>query len=97
MSITLNVPSFQDKLAKLTDALDPNTIYLFTLGTVTQETNSQPLTSQFHLWLLAFEFSETAIAISKTNCIFLTSKRKQELINAMKIDIVKVIRREGDE
>ena len=37
----------------------------------------------FHLWLLAFEFSETIIGISKNKAVFLTSKRKKEILEKM--------------
>ena len=71
---------------------DFNTI----LGNVSQDANLQPLTSQFHLWLLQYEFSETILMIRKGQpAHFLTSKRKQQLIQSMKLDEeVKVTQKE---
>lgn len=60
---------------------------------------TQPLTSQFHLWLLAYEFSETVLILNRKKLIFLTSKRKKIILenippNKELIDI-EVVLREG--
>jgi len=37
----------------------------------------------FHLWLLAFEFSETVIGISREKLVVLTSNRKKQILDKM--------------
>ena len=95
MSIKLNAELFQEKLARFTALCDSNSTYVFVLGAVTQEDNAQPLTSQFHLWLLTYEFSETIISIKNNEVYFLTSKRKLALIQNMNLPNVKVTERDA--
>lgn len=52
---------------------------IVSLGVVKDEA-SQPKSCLFHLWLLAYEFSETAIGFTNSKVVFLTSKRKKEII-----------------
>ena len=85
MSIELNATTFKEKLEKFCQVADSETAYVFTLGTVQDDVVLQPKTSLFHLWLLQYEFSETAFAIYKQKAYFLTSKRKQVLLTKMNL------------
>ena len=48
------------------------------------ETN-QPKTSQLHLWLMSYEFSETVIVVTKEKIAVLTSRRKKVLLEQMEV------------
>ena len=52
---------------------------MFSLGVVKDE-SMQPKTSSLHLWLMAYEFSETIMILTKNKVAFLTSKRKKLLL-----------------
>ena len=56
---------------------------MVTLGVVKGEDSTQQKTSQFHLWLLAYEFSETIVIVTPEKVVFLTSKRKKILLEEM--------------
>ena len=66
-------PSFEDTAAMLVN-----------LGVVKND-DTQPKTCLFHLWLLAFEFSETVIGISKKKLVVLTSNRKKQILDKMEV------------
>ena len=55
---------------------------MFSLGVVKDE-SMQPKTSSLHLWLMAYEFSETIMILTKNKVVFLTSKRKKLLLENM--------------
>ena len=55
---------------------------MFSLGVVKDE-SMQPKTSSLHLWLMAYEFSETIMILTKSKVVFLTSKRKKLLLENM--------------
>ena len=57
---------------------------LFNLGVVKDDT-SQPKTSQLHLWLMSYEFSETVIILTKLKIAVLTSRRKKVLLEQMEV------------
>jgi nucleosome binding factor SPN SPT16 subunit len=50
-----------------------------------KDDDTQPKTCLFHLWLLAFEFSETIIGISRSNFVILTSGRKKQILEKMEV------------
>ena len=103
MSVSIKSQSFYDKLRRLLRIL-PSTDFcalVIALGVVKGDESYQQKTSQFHLWLLSYEFSETIMVLSEKTCVFLTSKRKKVLLEGMvrPDDFdgpqVKVILREG--
>jgi len=49
----------------------------------TSEDSSRPLTSDFFLWLLDYEFSDTIFLMTKTKAIFAVSAKKKELLEKM--------------
>ena len=55
---------------------------MFNLGVVKDE-SMQPKTSSLHLWLMAYEFSETIMIVTKSKVAFLTSRRKKTLLEQM--------------
>ena len=64
--INLNANNFFDKVSRISRVMEsqPETkAMVINLGQVKDE-QSQPKACLFHLWFLAFEFSETAIGIS---------------------------------
>ena len=71
-------PSFEDTAAMLVN-----------LGVVKND-DTQPKTCLFHLWLLAFEFSETVIGISKKKLVVLTSNRKKQILDKMEVPELKL-------
>ena len=76
--VTTEVEVTNEQLYANVDALVVN------LGLV-KDDDTQPKTCLFHLWLLAFEFSETIIGVSKESLVVLTSKRKQEILEKMEV------------
>ena len=56
---------------------------LVNLGVV-KEDETSPKTCLFHLWLLAFEFSETIMGFTRERCVILTSNRKKKILEEMK-------------
>lgn len=70
--IAIKGKTFYDKISRLIqDSWGTNaaqnadfTAFLFNLGVVKDE-SSQPKTSQFHLWLMSYEFSETVIIVTQ--------------------------------
>ena len=70
--IAIKGKTFYDKISRLIqDSWGSNaaenvdfTAFLFNLGVVKDE-SSQPKTSQFHLWLMSYEFSETVIIVTQ--------------------------------
>ena len=80
--IVISSDNFFAKVSRMADLLrkDPTIkCFIVNLGLVKDEI-TQPHSCMFHLWLLAFEFSETVIAITKNELVILTSKRKKEIL-----------------
>jgi len=89
--ISIKGKTFYDKTARLAQSCwgtSPEqtqfAALLFNLGVVKDET-SQPKTSQLHLWLLSYEFSETVLVLTKDKIAVLTSKRKKVLLEEMEV------------
>ena len=84
--VVINADNFKEKLIRLCQsAASRATTFLFVLGQVDPDRPQQSVTSQLHLWLLQYEFSETALLIRPQEKIsyFLTSKRKTVLLEQM--------------
>ncbi len=58
--------------------------FIVNLGLV-KDDDTQVNTCLFHLWLMAYEFSETVIGISKEAFVILTSNRKKLILEKMEI------------
>ena len=67
-----------DRISKILkeDQFASTEALIVNLGIV-KDDDTQPKTCLFHLWLLAFEFSETIIGVSKQKFVILTSSRKK--------------------
>ncbi len=89
----LDSANFYSKVAKLykaweTDVSTSLTIcsqssfdaFLFTLGQVKEE-GVQPQTSQFHLWLLSYQFSDTVVVMTKEKMAFLVTEKKSKYLS----------------
>lgn len=88
--IVIKGDNFYQKIERITKILNNEQLYanvdalVVNLGLV-KDDDTQPKTCLFHLWLLAFEFSETIIGVSKESLVVLTSKRKQEILEKMEV------------
>lgn len=82
--ISIKAKTFFNKINRLAQSCwgsdEPShSALLFNLGVVKDE-SSQPKTSQLHLWLMSYEFSETVIILTKEKIAVLTSRRKKDLL-----------------
>jgi nucleosome binding factor SPN SPT16 subunit len=79
--------AFYDKIKRFYDTWDKSESdfgsFCFILGTVKDDTR-QDKTSQLHLWLLSYEFSETVMTFNRKKIVVLTSNRKKQLLDEMK-------------
>jgi nucleosome binding factor SPN SPT16 subunit len=86
-SVEIKGQAFYDKVKRFYDTWAKPEYdfgsFCFILGTVKDDTR-QERTSQLHLWLLSYEFSETIITIQKDKICVLTSNRKKTLLDEMK-------------
>ena len=39
------------------------------------------MSSLFHVWMMGYEFSDTAIAFTRNKVVFLTSAKKQQILD----------------
>lgn len=86
--IVIKGDNFYSKIDRITKIFQNESIFrdvdalVVNLGLV-KDDDTQPKTCLFHLWLLAFEFSETVIGITKDKLVILTSTRKQQILQKM--------------
>ena len=85
--IEIKGQAFYDKIKRFYDVWTQPSYdfgaFCFILGQVKDDTR-QEKTSQLHLWLLSYEFSETVITFNKSKIVVLTSNRKKILLDEMK-------------
>ena len=86
--IVIKGENFYSKASRIAHVLNESQFegieaMLVNLGVVKEDDNS-PKTCLFHLWLLAFEFSETIMGFSRERCVILTSNRKKKILEEMK-------------
>jgi nucleosome binding factor SPN SPT16 subunit len=86
--IVIKAENFYDKVQRICHVLNNDSQFtnvqalIVNLGLV-KDDDTQPKTCLFHLWLLAYEFSETIIGFTRNSLVVLTSNRKKQILEKM--------------